>query len=221
MHYVYWIHEENETDLLSEGYVGISNNPDRRFDEHADKYGSVKEVLFSFEDRSDAENKEKELRPSWYIGKNVAPGGQAGNRPYGIHTSGWTHDPSVYDSRREKLKGNTNGTYRAEETTIEGITFRSKYEACEYLSEKYGYGTATAADRIKNNKPFDKVNLGAGVDNPRARTVIVESKKFSLKKEAITYLMSKHGFGKNKAIEHIDKGTPIEELLIKRRKKGS
>lgn len=221
MHYVYWIHDENETDLLTEGYVGISNDPDRRFGEHGDKFGEVKEVLFSFEDRTDAENKEKELRPSWNIGKNIAPGGQAGNRPYGIHTSGWTQPEEANRKRSQSLKGNTNGVYRAEETTVEGITFRSVGEACDYLSETYGYCTATAADRIKNNKPFDKVNRSVGTDNPRARTVIVEGKKFSLKKDAIAYLMETYCFGKNKAIEHIDKGTPIEELLIKRRKKGS
>ncbi len=33
-HFVYWIHLPEHTDYNSEGYIGVSNNPKRRFNEH-------------------------------------------------------------------------------------------------------------------------------------------------------------------------------------------
>lgn len=170
MHYVYWIHDENETDLLTEGYVGISNDPDRRFGEHGDKFGTVKEVLFSFEDRTDAEEKEKELRPSWYIGKNIAPGGQAGNRPRGIHTSGWTHTEEGRRNKSKALMGNQNARNRAVETEFDGITFRSKYEAESYRKEKYG-------DLRKNNG-----------QNQKTRRCVVDGVEYEGQNEAARLL---------------------------------
>ena len=154
MHSVYWIHDENETDFLSEGYIGISNNPERRFAEHRDKYGSVKEVLFTFENRTDAENKEKELRPAWNIGKNVAPGGQAGNRPFGIHTSGWKHDPSVYDDRRKALQGNDYGKYRAEKCVWNGISFDRKHDAYDYIANHHNVTRRTVQNWFSRGGMF-------------------------------------------------------------------
>lgn len=142
METLYWIHSEEQTNPMTEGYIGITNDFDRRMSEHGDKFGTIKEVLHKSFSRDRILRLEAFYRPSWYIGENVAPGGQAGNRPKGIHTSGWTHDSSVYDSRRETLKGNKHGEKRAVETTFDGITFRSKYEAEEYRKQKYGHGNS-------------------------------------------------------------------------------
>ena len=144
---VYWIHDSDETNHLTEGYVGITNNFERRMGEHGSTYGKVKEVLFEGLSRTEAENKEKELRPTWHIGKNVAPGGQAG---YG-GKPGRVIGPQSEEHKRKRLQhlaGNDYGKYRAEETVVEGITFRSVYEACEYLATRYNINSFTAYKRL-------------------------------------------------------------------------
>ena len=156
MECVYWIHNEDETDILSEGYVGISNDPERRFGEHGEKFGTVKEVIFQFATREEAERKEFELRPKWFIGKNIAPGGQAGNRPKGIHTSGWKHSEESRRVRSERLKGNTLAKNRARKCVIEGVEFAREKDGVQYLADKYEMKYATARYRWKNNVPFDQ-----------------------------------------------------------------
>lgn len=88
MHYIYWIKKTGQTNVLTEGYVGYSNNPSRRFEEHKSaktvvgnnirKYSNEIEVvvLEGFSAEEDALQKEKQLRPRKNIGWNVAIGGQ-------------------------------------------------------------------------------------------------------------------------------------------------
>lgn len=91
MYYIYWIKRKSYTDPESEGYIGFSDNPERRLLEHKNsknkksrvfnyinKYGDIiLEVLYSFENKYDALRKEKELRPKKYIGWNIAIGGNS------------------------------------------------------------------------------------------------------------------------------------------------
>ena len=87
--FVYWIHKKNHTDIYSEGYVGITNNTEKRWNSHKTSgrclhlanaikaYGAdnlVWEVVFSG-DYADCETKENYYRPSFAIGWNILIGG--------------------------------------------------------------------------------------------------------------------------------------------------
>lgn len=88
MHYIYWIKKKDHSDILSEGYIGYSNNPKRRFEEHKKSNSrlgnSIRKyrdsidliVLHKFDSEEQALKKEKELRPKPKIGWNIAQGGQ-------------------------------------------------------------------------------------------------------------------------------------------------
>jgi len=86
---VYWIHHKDHTDMFSHGYVGVSNNVERRFSEHqkqkenshlhnaVKKYGFehlVKSVLI-IADMDYCLEVESRLRPEVNIGWNLAKGG--------------------------------------------------------------------------------------------------------------------------------------------------
>jgi len=94
---VYWIHLKNEIDPLTEGYVGVTNDIQRRWKRHKRqaakrsdkrngrplykafrKYGVEAfcfEILADSIDKWSAYNLEYALRPHSYIGYNSAPGG--------------------------------------------------------------------------------------------------------------------------------------------------
>lgn len=93
MYYLYWIHDTQFTDPLTEGYIGISNQPKARFKahttntasvgsskvrEHVDINGinSVKHsILSQHTDLESARKVEKAYRPKPNIGWNIAVGG--------------------------------------------------------------------------------------------------------------------------------------------------
>lgn len=88
MFYIYWIKKKEHINIYKEGYIGVSNSPERRLLEHSinesvvgnniRKYKDDVEmvVVFSFNKKKDALLKEKELRPKKKIGWNIAIGGQ-------------------------------------------------------------------------------------------------------------------------------------------------
>lgn len=88
MYYIYWIKKKEDSDILSEGYIGYSNNPKRRFEEHKKSKTKVGNairkhdenidlvILYSFDNELKALAKENELRPKKRIGWNIACGGQ-------------------------------------------------------------------------------------------------------------------------------------------------
>lgn len=82
MYYVYWIKRKNYTDPDNEGYIGFTNDPTRRFEEHKkknqrqrvqnsiNKYDDIElHVLFESEQKEEALEKERQLRP-----KNILVG---------------------------------------------------------------------------------------------------------------------------------------------------
>lgn len=93
---VYWVKSEKHTDILTEGYVGITTVPDQRFKQHLSnartnshhKYGNdFREHMlkgmcsFNIILRGDLEyclDIERKLRPTTYIGWNQAIGGDGG-----------------------------------------------------------------------------------------------------------------------------------------------
>jgi predicted GIY-YIG superfamily endonuclease len=92
-HSVYWIHHPTHTDMFSQGYVGVSVDAERRFDEHLkksdnrhlkfaiNKYGwdtlVKRQILIA--DKQYCLEVERKLRPDKSIGWNCAIGG--GNPP--------------------------------------------------------------------------------------------------------------------------------------------
>lgn len=85
--YLYWIHLEGHTDPSTQGYIGITADPNTRFRHHTynDANPNVLEavrantaiftILHTFDNREDALAKEKEYRPESYIGWNICMGG--------------------------------------------------------------------------------------------------------------------------------------------------
>ena len=88
-HTVYWVHRPDHTDMFSEGYVGVTNNPARRWFRHSrysdnqhlkaaiKKYGwdnLIKEVVLIGEETY-CYDLEAKIRPTRQIGWNIAEGG--------------------------------------------------------------------------------------------------------------------------------------------------
>ena len=76
---LYWIHNEFETNILTDGYVGISKDPARRLNEHKKKHidwftNRTFEIIL-MGDKEYCKHIEQILRPISNIGLNSAPGG--------------------------------------------------------------------------------------------------------------------------------------------------
>ena len=81
---IYWIHKESHTDMKTEGYIGLSENHNKRFLSH-ERWVRVLSMeldediyltpVFWCESKREALYKESELRPEAYIGWNISPGG--------------------------------------------------------------------------------------------------------------------------------------------------
>ena len=88
--YIYWIHYPHHNDPLTQGYIGISINPRRRYAYHSDlnctdnlivtraiKKGAIQTILHEFNSREEAYLTEVYYRPTERIGWNIIPGGVA------------------------------------------------------------------------------------------------------------------------------------------------
>lgn len=113
---VYWIRLSEHSDVKSEGYVGISNNPTRRFKEHCKcerdgilsnairKHGEKNLVLDVIEEGisfQEAKRLEKEMRPKMRIGWNTMTGGSVPPSNKGV----------IRPDQSEKMKGKNNPFY--------------------------------------------------------------------------------------------------------------
>lgn len=86
---VYWIHKKEQTNILAEGYVGITTDLDTRINFHKKRNKNFKlrnainkykdeiivDVVYEFQTEEEALQKEIELRPKPFIGWNLAEGG--------------------------------------------------------------------------------------------------------------------------------------------------
>lgn len=111
--YVYWIHLHTHNNILTEGYVGVSNNPARRLLEHFNsnknkqlcraikKYNDQIMQTIIFKGSSvDCFKMEADLRPHKHIGWNINKGG---NQP--PSRLGWHPSQETLDKRSLGLKG--------------------------------------------------------------------------------------------------------------------
>lgn len=92
MNIVYWVHNEDCSDYLKDGYIGVTSNLESRFDYHSKRNKKIPKdkplsitVLFEGS-REDCFNKEKEFRPEAGIGWNSAVGGSHGWKEAFIHS---------------------------------------------------------------------------------------------------------------------------------------
>jgi predicted GIY-YIG superfamily endonuclease len=75
---VYWIHNESETDIETQGYVGVTKNLKRRTKEHGKKPNFLEGRhvdIFLCGEKSFCIEVETQLRPKRKIGLNIAEGG--------------------------------------------------------------------------------------------------------------------------------------------------
>jgi hypothetical protein len=111
--FVYWIHLPDHTDMYSQGYVGVSNNPTRRLQEHKNskdnkhlsraltKYSdSVLQTVIFNGDSESCYLYEEQLRPTTNIGWNINKGGA--NPPSRL---GWNPTATTLQKRSKNLKG--------------------------------------------------------------------------------------------------------------------
>jgi group I intron endonuclease len=134
-YFVYWIKTKEHVDIKTEGYVGISRDPRRRFGEHAKgdkiigraiKKHGIREYVIIYQNVSidEAKRIENHLRPCSNIGWNVAMGGQIppiktgsrknhSERMKGVNNPfyGKTHDVQTKQLLSEMKKGKNHPFY--------------------------------------------------------------------------------------------------------------
>lgn len=100
---MYWIHVEEHTDMFSEGYIGVSVNPEWRFYQHlrnainpkqyknyrtefreAMANGSAIYEILVCSTSAYCYELEGKLRPNWKVGWNLAAGGTGGFGKHGL-----------------------------------------------------------------------------------------------------------------------------------------
>jgi len=158
MYTVYWIHNSNETDILTQGYIGCTSNLKHRMQEHKSdvknkrmERGLVKAVLkqglhkaivetiLETTCRKTAYAKEFELRPEPMIGWNERAGGLKTIHSEKARTNiskGNTGKPSARKGVKNTLEHvrkmvNTrkaNGNYKPSEETKQKIRKATEYE---------------------------------------------------------------------------------------------
>jgi len=75
---IYWIHSDQETNIETQGYIGITKDLTRRLKEHAKKPNFLdnrRVDIFLHGDQLYCRQIEKSLRPGRYVGLNIAEGG--------------------------------------------------------------------------------------------------------------------------------------------------
>ena len=157
---VYWIHLPEHH--LSEGYIGISENVERRFQQHKgedrkssnphlksafEKYGDRVKMVVLFEgERKDCLKVEKELRPEKGMGWNVIEGG---GDPPKVDWTGKTHNPEAI----EKIKKSKKGTKWKEDQ-------REKFTASHSGEKHHMFGKEHSDEaRWKMSETRSKKNL--------------------------------------------------------------
>ena len=112
---IYWIHGDQETNIETQGYVGITKDLTRRHKEHRRKHNFLfnRTVdVFLYGDKFYCKQVEKSLRPKRNIGLNIAEGGGLPPNVKGIKRS---------DNTRQKIKDSMvgfRGRKHSEETRL-------------------------------------------------------------------------------------------------------
>jgi predicted GIY-YIG superfamily endonuclease len=159
---VYWIRYQNHTDPFKEGYIGISNDPKKRFVEHkkyskdnnmvkgAIQKGAFIEILHSNLSENNALEIEKSYRPKELIGWNLCEGGQMPPKRLGVKykegkqilkgNSRTEKQKESSNNHSERMKGHTpwnkgKSGFKGpvKPCVYKGIEFNSRTEAADYF----------------------------------------------------------------------------------------
>jgi hypothetical protein len=125
---VYWIKSKTHSNPFKEGYIGVSVNPKRRWNNHKRNLRIQKhhpqmieswdaetlEFVIVFEgSETDCYAKEAEFRPSLNIGWNKIRGGQ------GVTFLDWIHSDEFRAVRSKHMQGNTRAAGNHKPKTLE------------------------------------------------------------------------------------------------------
>ena len=132
MNTVYWIRHPEMKYHMTQGYIGISNDPKRRFQQHKGKdWYDDRCVLTILQDgltREEAVKIEEILRPKWNIGWNIVPGG--GDPPRhgkgNPNMKGNHHRKGKKDSAETRAKkSKSNGRYKRTDEWIQSVAMKN------------------------------------------------------------------------------------------------
>jgi hypothetical protein len=147
---VYWIHAVSHTDIFSQGYVGVSKNPELRWSQHFKRTGNrhlkhaiakhgwdnlVKKVVV-IGDQNYCLDIEKKLRPTVEIGWNLVDGG--GKPP----ENKWNKGKKLSAEHCKKLSDSHKGIVYSEESKqkkkLKMTGFKYKQVVCPKCNTKGG-----------------------------------------------------------------------------------
>ena len=147
---IYWIHRDLETDINSQGYIGITKNLTRRLKEHSRKKNFLENRIvdvYLYGETKFCREIEKSLRPTSSIGLNKAPGGGLPPNPAGIKRSAET---------KQKIKENMvgfKGRKHSEET-------KTKMRNAVRVAHKHTEETKNRLSEIAKNRTTPNSMLG-------------------------------------------------------------
>lgn len=201
MYYIYWIHETTHNDPLTQGYIGISKEPEKRFKAHISntapvgskqlrymddtyKASLVHTILNSVATLEEAQAEELRLRPTANIGWNVKRGG--GTTP---DCSGRTHsEQTKQDIARKNRITKSQRTYVS---PFKGVTDRYTEET-RALIGSYHKGK-TISDEHK--KAITEKN--SGVNHARSKAVSVHDTYTGISTEYVNLTEASKALGVN------------------------
>ena len=149
MIYIYWIHHESQSDPKTEGYIGVTNNPDARFRKHRNSKennfvkgniakGATMSILHEVSSYDEAYNIERDYRPD-IRGWNLAIGGLGGafdSMPEGWHSER-NHKRYADPAQREKTAEANRKRYAdPEQRTITSLASKKMWQDPEYKAKQ-------------------------------------------------------------------------------------
>lgn len=191
---VYWIRLPEHTDMLSQGYIGISKNVEKRWKWHRkskenphlrsaiDKYGFdtlVKQVIL-ISDKTYCLNLERKLRPSKKIGWNLTEGGghppaQRNSASFKKGMTPWNKGVAMPDDVKQKL----SNVQKGKQSWNKGIPMSEESKAKVSASKKGKLAYPDAIERMA------AVNRGKK-RSPELVRKIMEIKKRNKELRALT-----------------------------------
>lgn len=186
MYYVYWIKDKDHRDVISEGYVGYSKDPYKRFESHKKANSLVGnkirthdtelQVIMEFENEQSALMYEKQLRPKKRIGWNIAIGGQL---PPDISNDLSTHEKiskTLKDKGANPYTPNTHGAESiAKALETKRIANRKMYH--DPISGDYKFIALGYGEQIPNGWLPGRVKRPAMIKKKRGIDYICNTKE--------------------------------------------